>query len=194
MKDATSLFDLPALLAASPRLGLLIALLVVAAVIDYRSFRIPNWLTVGGVLAGLASGAFDAPQPLDGLLGASTGIAVGFAVMLPFYALRVMGAGDVKLMAAVGAFLGFPGIVYAVLFTFITGGIAALAFAIVHRVTGRMARNVSTIAWSVAVAAMTGTSPAASIKQAGSIGKLPYAISIGIGTVAYLVVKQLGYA
>ncbi|HWP12417.1 MAG TPA: A24 family peptidase [Ramlibacter sp.] len=194
MKDATSLLDLPALLAASPRIGLLIALVVVAGVIDYRSFRIPNWLTVGGVLVGLVSGALDALRPLDGFLGALAGMAVGFAVMLPFYALRVMGAGDVKLMAAVGAFLGFPGIVYAVLFTFITGGVAALAFAVFHRVTGRMAHNVSAIAWSVALAAITGTSPAASIKQAGSIGKLPYAISIGIGTVAYLVAKQLGYA
>jgi prepilin peptidase CpaA len=195
MKDtASSLLELLSALATHPGLVALFAMLVVAGVIDYRSFRIPNWLTVGGVLAGLLSSTLAAARPLDGILGALAGMATGFAVLLPFYAMRVMGAGDVKLMAAVGAFLGFPAILYAVLFTFIAGGIAAVAFAISHRVSRRMADNVGAIALSMTFAAMTGTSPAASLKQGGSVGRLPYAVSIGMGTIAYIVAKQLGFA
>ena len=194
MKDAASILDVSALLATNPHAIVLLALVVIAGVIDYRSYRIPNWLTFGGALVGLVSSTLVAGQPWDGFLWALAGLAGGFAMLIPLYALRVMGAGDVKLMAAVGAFLGFPGILYAVLFTFIAGGLAAVAFAIVHKASRRMADHVGAIAWSMTLAAMTGTSPAASLKQAGSVGKLPYAISIGIGTIAYMVAKQLGFA
>jgi prepilin peptidase CpaA len=195
MKDAAaSILDLGAVLAASPHTVVLLALVVIAGVIDYRSYRIPNWLTFGGALVGLASSTLVAGQPLDGFLWALAGLAAGLVVMIPLYALRVMGAGDVKLMAAVGAFLGFPAILYAVLFTFIAGGVAAVVFALAHKASRRMADNVGAIAWSMTLAAMTGTSPATSLKQAGSVGKLPYAISIGIGTIAYMVAKQLGFA
>jgi prepilin peptidase CpaA len=192
--SAAALFDLMFMLVTNPQIILLFVLLVFAAVIDCRTFRIPNWLTLGGALAGLLSSTVSTGRPLDGFLWALTGMAAGFVVMLPFYALRFTGAGDVKLMAAIGALLGFPGILYAVLFTFITGGIAAVAFAVFNRVTGRMANNVGAIAWSITVAAFTGTSPAASIRQAGSVGKLPYAVSIGIGTTVYVVANQLGFA
>jgi prepilin peptidase CpaA len=195
MNDAaSSLLELLAMLVTSPHTLALFALLVAAGVIDYRTMRIPNWLTVGGILVGLLSSTLSTGRPLDGFMGASAGMAAGLAVLLPFYALRVMGAGDVKLMAAIGAFLGFPAILYAVLFTFIVGGVAAVAFAVSHKVSRRMADNLGAIAMSMALAAMTRTSPAASLKQGGSIGKLPYAISIGIGTTAFVVARQLGFA
>jgi prepilin peptidase CpaA len=195
MNDAfSSLLDLLALLVTSPHTVALFALLAVAAVIDYRTMRIPNWLTVGGILVGLLLSTMNSGRPLDGFLRALAGMAVGLVVLLPFWMLRVMGAGDVKLMAAVGAFLGFPAILYAVLFTFITGGVAAVAFALAHKASRRMADNVGAIVWSMALSSMTGTSPAASLRQVGSIGKLPYAISIGIGTIAFVVTKQLGFA
>jgi prepilin peptidase CpaA len=192
--SASALFDLMVMLVTSPHIILLFVLLVVAAVIDCRTFRIPNWLTLAGALAGLLSSTINTGRPLDGFLWALAGMGVGLLIMLPFYALRVMGAGDVKLIAAIGAFLGFPAILYAVLFTFVTGGIAALAFAVFGKLTRRMANNLGAIAWSVTLAAITGTSPAASIKQVESVGKLPYAVSIGIGTTAYIVAKQLGFA
>lgn len=194
MNDVSS--SLPQLLTAlgtTPHLIGLFTVLAVAGVTDYRTMRIPNWLTVAGILVGLISSTLSAARPLDGFLGALAGMAVGFAVLLPLYMVRVMGAGDVKLMAAVGAFLGLPAILYAVLFTFIVGGIAAVAFAITHRVSRRMAENVGAIAMSMTLAAMTGTSPAASLKHA-SVGRLPYAISIGIGTALYVIAKQFGFA
>jgi prepilin peptidase CpaA len=190
----SSLLELLAMLVTSPHTVALFVLLVLAAVIDYRTMRIPNWLTVGGVLVGLLSSTMSTGRSLDGFLSALAGMATGLAVLLPLYAMRVMGAGDVKLMAAVGAFLGFPAILYAVLFTFVAGGLAAAAFAIALRASRRMAHNVGAIAMSMALSAVTRTSPAASLKQVGSIGKLPYGISICIGTVAFVVARQLGFA
>ncbi|REM34762.1 prepilin peptidase, partial [Mycobacterium tuberculosis] len=70
------------------------------------------------------------------------GLGVGFAAMVPFYVIGVMGAGDVKLMAMAGAFIGPEQTLMAVLFTFIAGGVAAMAFAIHRRRVGHMLANV----------------------------------------------------
>lgn len=193
--NATSIDSLPALFAVlsrSPGVALA-ALLIAAATIDVRSYRIPNWLTVGGMLLGLAWNTALATPHHAGLLWALGGLGLGFAMLLPFYVLRVMGAGDVKLMAMVGAFLGTPGILYAVLFTFIAGGVVSVAYALAHRSVGRMAANVGEIARQVAFGAMAGVRPAGSSGVGPSIGKLPYAISIAIGAIAYVVTDQLGF-
>src|ERR1700686_1387531 len=84
----------------------LIVLLLAAAVFDVAYRRIPNWLTVTGVLLGVALNAIIGP-PEAGLLFSLAGLAVGFGVYAALYALRAMGAGDVKLMAAVGALVGW---------------------------------------------------------------------------------------
>ena len=180
-------------LAANPGIALVV-LVIAAAVIDVRSYRIPNWLTVGGMLVGLAWNTAVAPQALMGFLWALGGLALGLVALLPFYALKVMGAGDVKLMAMVGAFLGFPGILYAIVFTFIAGGAVAVAFAVAHRSAGRMVGHVGEIARYMAFGAISGVRPTVSLAAGPSIGRLPYGISIAIGTIAYVVAQQLGYA
>jgi prepilin peptidase CpaA len=195
MKDAAaSILDLGAVLATNPRSAVLIALLVAAAVIDYRSHRIPNRLTVGGMVFGLLYNAVVPVGVQPGILWALGGLGLGLVILLPLYALRVMGAGDVKLMAMVGAFLGVGGVLHAVLFTFIAGGVAALAFALWHRAFGRMAGNIRDIVQWTAFAAVAGLRPTASAPTAASIGKLPYGISICAGTIASIAATQLGYA
>jgi prepilin peptidase CpaA len=91
---------------AIPQLSGALALILVwlAAWIDLRTRRIPNLITIPGALLGLAVSPF--AGGLDGLQTALAGLAVGMAVMLPGYWLRSTGAGDVKLMGAVGALVG----------------------------------------------------------------------------------------
>ena len=83
----------------------LLILLLTAAVFDVLYRRIPNWLTVSGVVLGLAMNTvIGAPEA--GVVFALIGLLVAFGIYAGLYALRAMGAGDVKLMAAVEALVG----------------------------------------------------------------------------------------
>jgi len=110
--------------------------LAAAVVIDVRTRRIPNWLTgaiVGGGF-GLAFGG-GGVTPWQATLG----VLVGLALMLPGHVIGATGAGDVKLMAAIGAFLG-PGLVFrAFLYSALAGGVLAIAVALRR---GRLADTV----------------------------------------------------
>ena len=105
--------------------GLLIVL-ALAMRFDMLAHRIPNALTGVGVGAGLLLHSFNGGAPA--MLTSLAGIAVGIAVMLPFYLLRGMGAGDVKLMGAVGGFLGPQAVVFAAAATLAIGAFLALGF------------------------------------------------------------------
>jgi prepilin peptidase CpaA len=94
-----AVLDLVEMLLLHPRTGVLIGLLTTAAVSDVRTGRIPNWLVFSGALYALA---YNALYPRDmGILFALGGLSVGLVALLPGYLLRVLGAGDVKLMAMV---------------------------------------------------------------------------------------------
>jgi len=82
----------------------LLAILLIASWTDIRRHRIPNLASLGGALLGLGLNAL--LFGLDGFLGGLYGLGLGLLIFLPFYALGGMGAGDVKLLAAVGAFVG----------------------------------------------------------------------------------------
>jgi prepilin peptidase CpaA len=191
MKDAASLLEPLVMLATSPRTGVLVTLLLAAAVIDYRSFRIPNWLTLGGMVLGLACSTALVRPAYSGLLAGLGGIAVGMLIFLPLYAIRVLGAGDVKLMGAAGAFLGTADTLRALLFIAIAGGVAAVAVALRRRALRRLVGNLSqATVQMMAFATVGGERPGDAI-AAHSVGKLPYGISICAGTIAYLVARQL---
>lgn len=187
---AASTLEPLAALATNPRTALLVMLLVTAAVIDCRTLRIPNWLTLGGMVAGLAFGTALGKTPYAGLLISLGGLAVGMGVLLPLYAIRVMGAGDVKLMGAAGAFLGVPGTLNALLFTAIAGGIAAIAVALHRRAFRRMTSNLSQAAVQMLVFATVGGQRPGDAIAAHSVGKLPFGICICAGTFAYVIARQ----
>jgi prepilin peptidase CpaA len=84
----------------------LLILLLGAAVFDVFYRRIPNWLTVSGVVLGIAMNTLIG-APDAGLVFSLVGFAVAFGIYLTLYALRAMGAGDAKLMAAIGALVGW---------------------------------------------------------------------------------------
>jgi prepilin peptidase CpaA len=104
-----------------------IAISLVACVTDLRTQRIPNVLTFGAAIAGLVAHA-----ALEGAAGAVTaggGWLTGLILFLPFFALGGMGGGDVKLLAALGAWLGAYETLYLALYSGVAGGVLAIAVA-----------------------------------------------------------------
>jgi len=94
---------------------------LIAGVIDAREFRVPNWLTAPMVVSGAVF--HSVAGGLEGLKLSLAGLLFGFGIMILFYLMGVMGAGDVKFMAGVGAWWGMP----ATLYVF---GVAAMATAV----------------------------------------------------------------
>ena len=147
---------------------------LVATVVDIRVRRIPNALTA--TMAGVGIG-FAASGVSGVSLGASVvGLMLGFALMMPGHALGATGAGDVKLMAAVGAIVGPALVVSAFLFTAIAGGVLALAVAI------RRKRLAVTIAGTGRLIAAPGDAKQ-EIRAATGSSRFAYGPAIAIGSV-----------
>jgi len=110
---------------------LLLLVLIIAAVTDLYHHRLPNPLTLGALLLALALQLYflQGSGLLQGLAGAFTGLLL----LLPFYLLGGMGAGDVKLMAAVGGFIGPLPVALAAAFSLICAGLYGLALITVKR-------------------------------------------------------------
>ena len=192
MDESEALAELLRMLVTDARTGALIALLLVAAVIDWRTLRIPNCLTAGGMAYGLLYHATHAHQAGAGAATALLGLATGLALLLPLYLLRVLGAGDVKLMVAIGAFLGAPAVPLAAVFVLATGGLAALLFALSRRAVRTFLHNLRFVTWSLLTPSSGAWRPGAAAAMP-SIGKLPYGISICAGGIAFLVARQFGF-
>ncbi len=194
MKEFDALIELLTMLITEPRTAVLFILLVIASISDYRTFKITNWLTVGGIVFALGYNTIVHFSRDQGFLWALGGLAIGFFSMLPAYLLKIMGAGDVKLMAMVGAFLGVTDAWHAVIFSFIAGGVGAVIFAVFNKGFTQMLGNVKNITQVMVYSAMGGFKPDVQIESNQSVGKLPYGICISIGSITYIVSKQLGYA
>jgi prepilin peptidase CpaA len=99
----------------------------------------------------------------------------------------MIGAGDVKLVAAVGAFTGPVGIFGVVLMTFIAGGVLALGSTFWTRSFGRVGRNLRTLAIGVSAAMVERRSVADAVAEVPSTGRMPYAVAIACGTALQLI-------
>lgn len=176
----------------------LVILLSVVAWQDIKQHRISNRVVFVGVILGfLFNGlmppgqGFNSPAPGGlGWLAAVTGLGMGLVILLPFYWLRAMGAGDVKLMAMVGAFLGPGQVLGALLGTFLIGGVMALAMALRAGAMLRLLENVKFLLLDGVVKMSTGQAPTMD-DMAQSVGKLPYAVAIAVGTVGYMIWRRL---
>lgn len=100
---------------------LLLGLLGCAVVSDFRHHRIPNLLVLIGLILGGSSQVYLYGQ--NGLYSSIFGLVVGFGLLLPFYVLGGMAAGDVKLMSVVGSFLGGMTTASVVSLTLMVGGL-----------------------------------------------------------------------
>lgn len=160
--------------------ALMAAMVIVsgAAITDLATRRVPNMLVAGGAMCGLSVNAMAAGYP--GALAALFGCAVGLAIFLPFCLLRGMGAGDVKLMGAVGACVGFARILDVALATALVGAVLAVGMALSR---GRL---VSTLRGSLALLGswLTGRKrpDAAMTLDNPNALAIPYAVAIAMGT------------
>jgi prepilin peptidase CpaA len=156
--------------------AILAAVVVWAAVCDVRARRIPNALTVAALLVALVlRGAMGGGELLLGLAG----FGMALLVLVPLFALGGVGGGDVKLLAAVGAFLGPTAFIVALLATAIAGGAMSLAWAIRRGVilpvlfsTGGLLKYVITF----------GHGGERTTRESPGAVSVPYAIAIAAGT------------
>jgi prepilin peptidase CpaA len=166
----------------------LAAFVLVAALFDIRERRIPNWLVLTGLAAGLSLQLVFFHG--EGIKNAALGMAVAFAIYLPLFLLRAMGAGDVKLMAAVGAFAGPVNWVSIFLFTAISGGVIALILIALRGTMRRTLRNT----WIVLAElgrfrAPHQANPELDVNNPRAV-TLPHGVSIAVGTLLWLTVKH----
>jgi prepilin peptidase CpaA len=169
---------------------LLLLFLAGAVITDLRARIVPNALVLAGAMTGFLLAALH-PQGTD-FLSAVGGLALGLAVFLPLYLLRAMGAGDVKLMAMAGAFLGYAAILEAALWVLLTGGALALVFALRRGVARRMAANLREMLFSAAASVQLRSLPDFSTGPQ-TAARLPYAVAIALGVVAFLLARHLGF-
>ncbi|MFW3613993.1 A24 family peptidase [Billgrantia antri] len=161
------------------------AYLLVSIYWDISTRRIPNILimtgaTVGILLQGWAAGA-------GGVLAAIYGLLVGLAILMPGYLMGFTGAGDVKLMAAIGTFLGPLGVLQAGLASIAVGGIIALLFAISALFNRTAMSPWSRYGLMLKTLAITGKPIYIAPKEGEVMGrKFPFAVSIAIGTTGWM--------
>ncbi|GAA4411557.1 A24 family peptidase [Quisquiliibacterium transsilvanicum] len=171
----------------SPHLLPLAAFVIVAAAIDLHSRRIPNWLNLAAAITGLSASVFVAGLP--GLVDSGLGIAAGLLMLLPFFAFRVLGAGDVKMLAAVGSFAGPTGALMCGLYGMIAGGLLALAVMLAGRRRKAAVENLRLMFTGLLLRMQGATGPDADLRG-NSAARLPYGVALAAGTLTWIYLQS----
>jgi prepilin peptidase CpaA len=164
----------PAILAGA------VLLAVNAGWTDLRNRRIPNWLTVPGLLVGVA-----ANTSLGGWSGLRTsllGAGLGLALLLPFVLLKSLGAGDWKFAGALGAFTGWRLLFDLLLGSVFVAGIMAVALVIYKGRVRQTARNIGHILVSLATFRLPGSE--VTLDNPDSL-KVPYGVALALTVLLY---------
>lgn len=153
------------------------------AAFDLRCRRIPNGLTLALALAGLIAAAV---RPDITLVQSLAGFGIGLVVPFLLFALGMLGAGDAKLLAAIGAWVGPAAMLWVLLLTGVAGGVLALAMAIYQRRLLGLLRNTAVIGASLLVTRRTNWIPAAEAVRSNGLRRttVPYAVAILVGLLA----------
>jgi prepilin peptidase CpaA len=162
---------------------LLSVILIVAAVIDGWILKVPNWLTFPLVLAGWIAATYCGG--LSGLGWSVAGTVVGLGLLLPAYAIGGMGAGDVKLMAGVGAWIGATATFYAFCVSTVVGGAIAVAMVVVRGRWQHHFQQFFQIVDEILVIRNPDRLSAIAAQRKSTMMLLPYGIPIALGTIAY---------
>ena len=147
---------------------------------DWRSRRIPNWLTVPGLLIGIAANSWlrGWPGTKDGLLGAG----LGLLLLLPFVWIRALGAGDWKFVGALGAFLGPQNLLTVLLLGVLVNGLMALIMVIRKKRIRQTARNMGRMLAALLSIHLPG--PDLTLDNPDLV-KVPFGVAVAIAVVIY---------
>jgi prepilin peptidase CpaA len=168
-----------------PVLQIVLTLVViVAAVYDFRFRRIPNWLTLAGVLIGIGLNSF--LYEWAGLRTAGLGLGLAFVIYFPMYLLRGMGAGDVKLMAAVGAIVGWANWLGIFVLSSVIGGLCAVVLALAKGRLLKTFRNLGYMLKEMAFLRAPYVKHEELDLKSPKAVKLPHGVMVALGSVAFL--------
>jgi prepilin peptidase CpaA len=152
---------------------------LIAGWTDWRSRRIPNWLTLPALVVGIIANAIIFRWP--GCKSALLGAGLGLLLLLPFVAIRSLGAGDLKLVGALGAYLGPQRLLLVLLGTFLVNGIMAVGVIIWKRRVGETVRNLASLTGSLLTFHMPGSE--VSLDNPDSL-KIPFGVGMAITVTA----------
>lgn len=156
-----------------------LALALIAGWTDWRSRRIPNWLTMPALLIGIllnsASGGW------GGLKASLLGAGLGLLVLLPFVLLRSLGAGDWKLAGALGAFVGLD-LITILIGSIFVAGVMALILVIYKRRFRQTMRNI----WGMLGSMVTFRMPSTEVTLDNPESlKVPYGVALALSTLFF---------
>jgi prepilin peptidase CpaA len=162
----------------------MVLLAVIAGWTDYRSRRIPNWLTMPGVVVGIALNTITARGA--GLKASLLGAGLGLLLLLPFVLLRSLGAGDWKLAGAMGAFVGPTVLVYLLFASVFVAGAMAFGLVIYKRRVWQTVRNIGNLLMSLLTFRMPGLE--VSLDNPESL-RVPYGVALAGTVVLYAIYR-----
>ncbi len=165
------------------------AVLILAAWIDGKELRVPNWITFPMVLSGLVYSTWVGGW--GGLSAGLLGMAVGLLTLMPLYAVGGMGAGDVKLMAGIGAWLGWETTFYAFCVSTIVGAIMAVCMVLYRGAFEKHYKNFLLILLEWVNIRNPRELSRIAAERKPTMFLLPYGIPICIGSIGYFVFAGL---
>jgi prepilin peptidase CpaA len=147
---------------------------------DLRRRRIPNWLTVPGLVAGIVANSVVSGWP--GARSSLLGAGLGLGLLLPFVLIRSFGAGDWKLVGAMGALLGTRDLIVVLAGTVVVNAVIALFLVVWKKRVRQTLRNIGLLAGSLISLRMPA--PELSIDHPEAL-KVPFGVAMGITTIVY---------
>lgn len=167
----------------------LLLIVIPAALFDFRERRVPNWIVLTGLALGIGLNWFLYETP--GLWIALKGLGLAFLIYFPLYLLRGMGAGDVKLMGAVGSIVGAANWLGILVLTSLAGGVTALILVALRGRTRKTFENMWTILVSLRYRqAPYQQNPQLDVREDKGV-RLPHAVMIAFGSIGFLIAAAI---
>ena len=168
---------------------LLLSILSISAIIDFRTQKIPNLITFPAIIIALLYHFLT--NGIDGLIFSALGLAAGIGLLIIPYILGVSGAGDAKLMGAVGAIIGTKSVFIAFLFSALVGGIYALVIILLNKkqFKGFLKKQLITLQLFI----LTRKFIPDPVEEDNKKPKLCYGVAIALGTFIYMGLDLSGH-